>query len=434
MTRATATPADFPAEQTGAAVEALRVASSVAIGFGVAASGFPPASLLSDVAGIASRPWLAPLMPAALIAIAAAAAALAFPARTRVRLPPGVAAGGLILMAGALVSIGGSADPDRTAVIALLAVSSPALLLLALVNSRLDPRALAAGFLAALTILLLRADMVFLRDWGFPTPAKLLAAKYQNVAYDFHYYTLGNPDHTAGFLLMPLALAAFWAAGRALPQRWRAAVACAALVTGATLVLTYARLATVTGMALVVVLAVTSPATRRVRLAVLAAVGTLALVYAIAVAGYFLDLLSTARNASLSERFYSLGDSLETLADHPVTGVGLGQYMTSNGFFPAHSSIFQAAAEMGVLGLAGLLLLTVAVVVHAVNVVRGDGWVGLRPAAAIAVAIYAIHAALAAPASSGLFTGLVPVWGLAAALLLAIATMDQAAGSRHNAR
>jgi O-antigen ligase len=347
-----------------------------------------------------------------------------------------VAAGGLLLIAGALASIGGSADPDQTAMIALLAVSSPALLLLALVHSRLDPPALAAGFLSAVTLFLLRADLVFLRDWGFPTPAKLFAAKYQNVAYDFHYYTLGNPDHTAGFLLMPLALAAFWAAGRTPSLRWRAAVTCAAAVTAISLVLTYARLATATGVVLIAVLALMIPAARRIRLGLIAAVCALALAYAVAAAGYILNLLSTARNASLAERFYSLGDSLATLADHPLTGVGLGQYVTSNGFFPAHSSVFQAAAEMGVLGLAGLLLVTIAVVVHAANVVRADGWVGLRPAAAVAVAIYAIHAAMAAPASSGLFTGFIPVWGLSAALLLAIAAMDDAparSGARDDA-
>ena len=90
------------------------------------------------------------------------------------------------------------------------------------------------------------------------------------------------------------------------------------------------------------------------------------------------------------------------------------------GYLHAHSSIIQAGAEMGVLGLCALTLLTGGVIWSAMRVVKADGWFGLRPAAALAVAIYAVHAALAEPASEGLFNGYTAVWGLTAATLLAV--------------
>ena len=134
---------------------------------------------------------------------------------------------------------------------------------------------------------------------------------------------------------------------------------------------------------------------------------------------YVRTLFSTDSNATIPERLGSIADGLETLARDPLSGVGLGRYGTEGGYMAAHSTVVQAAAEMGVLGLAALLLLSGALVLHAVRVVRAEGWLGLRPAAAVAVAD-TVHAALAAPANSGLYVSYVSIWGLTCALLIGL--------------
>ena len=166
-----------------------------------------------------------------------------------------------------------SEDPARSSILVALAISAPVLMFVGLVHSRLSPRWLAAGFLLALSVMLLRADAVFLRDWGLPGPAQLSAAKYQSVAYDFHYYTLGNPNHTAGFLLMPLCLAAYWAVGRRSLATWqRGLLAGAAALCAFTLVLTYARAAIATAIGAIVLLVLVLPTARRTRIALVATV------------------------------------------------------------------------------------------------------------------------------------------------------------------
>ena len=96
---------------------------------------------------------------------------------------------------------------------------------------------------------LLRADAVFLRDWGLPTASTLRTAKLSDQPYDFHYYTLGNADHTAGFLLMTLVLAAFWAGQRGGLSRYlRALLWVIAAISLVTMFLTYARFAIVTAI------------------------------------------------------------------------------------------------------------------------------------------------------------------------------------------
>jgi O-antigen ligase len=391
------------------------------LGAGVGLAGFAPFSNANTALGLSERPWAVAGMPAVLVALAALLTAVLRPAPQPPALPRSLVAGAALLLAGGCVSVLGSDAPQDSATLVVLAISAPMLLFVGLIHARLDSRWIAVGFLAAVTVMLLRADAVFFRDWGLPSVADLEAAKYQNVAYDFHYYTLGNPDHTAGFLLMPFTLAAFWAAGETRLRGWcRGLLVCAAGLVGVTLVLTFARFAIASAVAVLVVLALAVPAGRRIRAALLATVLTVAAGLLVVSVDYVAQLLNADRNASVPERVGSLKDGLITLADHPFTGVGLGRYSTDSGYFPAHSSIVQAGTEMGVLGLCGLVVLTLAVCAHAARMIRRHGWLGLPSAAALAVAVYAVHAALAASSSSGLFSGYISEWGLSAALLLAL--------------
>lgn len=389
------------------------------LGAAVACTGFPPFSNANTVLGVADRPWIVVAMPAALLAVTALLAALRLPVGRPAPNPHGLAAGAALLLLAGFVSIVGSDDPERSAVLGVLAISAPLLLYVGLTNARVPAGWLAAGFLVATSLMLLRADAVFVGDWGFPSTADLAAAKDQSVAYDFHYYTLGNPGHTAGFLLMPFTLAAAWAGDRHIARWQRALLVGAAALAGGTLILVYTRSAIASAVAVLVVLALVAPMRRRRRMIVLSAMAAATAAMIVVSFDYVAQLLDSDRNASVPERLDSLQDGMTTLADHPLTGVGLGQY-GAGGNIPAHSSIVQAGAEMGVLGLGALLILTVAVCAHAALVVRRCGWFGLRPAAALAVAVYAVYAALGAPSSSGLFSDYVSVWGMSAALLLAL--------------
>lgn len=404
------------ADRRPALVEAARLAAGGGIGAGVVLAGFDPLNHASDTLGVDGRPALAFLLPSTLLMLAAVAAALAFPARRAVAVPPWIASGGVLLVLASLLSVAGSGAPAQSAGIAVTAVVAPVVTVVALARSRLSARWLLGGVLVATGLVCVRAGLVFLRDWGLPSTADLFTAKFQSVPYDFHYYTLGNPNGTAGWLLMPFVLAATWAAGA---RRWgRALLVLVAAVAAATLLLAYTRSAIAVAAAVLAVLAATAPPSRRVRLGAVAVVLLGAVVLGVANRGYLGDLFSTAPDASVPERVRSLGDGLVVLARHPVGGVGVGQYGEVNGYFPAHSSLVQAGAEMGVLGIAALTLLTGALAAFAVG---SRGLAAPARAAAAAVGVYAVYAALAAPATSGLANGYVAVWAMTAAVLLAAA-------------
>ena len=350
---------------------------SVAIGAGIVVSGFAPVNNASDVLDLADQPWLVFFMPATLVALAAAVAAALWPHPDPPRVPRLLVAGVVVLLMAGLLSMTESPDPRRSATLLVLAVTTPALLLWGVTRSRLSTTALCWGLLGATVVVLLRADIVFVGDWGIPTADDLLHAKFQNVPYDFHYYTLGNPDHTGGWLLMPLALASVWAAGP-MRSRPRAVLAAIVLLVMVTLVFCYTRFAIANAFAVLVAVLLLSRGDPRLRKLGLGALGVAALVLVISGFDYLRDLVSSERGSSVSERVTSVHDGFTTMFDHPLTGVGLGQYSGAHGFIPAHSSAVQAGAEMGLLGLVGLLLLTAGLVVLAVAAVRARGWLGWR--------------------------------------------------------
>jgi hypothetical protein len=383
---------------------------------------FPPFNGVSDVLATSEHPWRILLMPTVLLVGAAVALAVFMPSARPVRLPGPLAGGGALLILAAVVSTAASQDPGASAILAVLGVITPVVLVVALLRADVSMRALALSFLGVIAAFLLRADYVFLRAWGLPTPSTLRAAKFGDTPYDFHYYTLGNPDHTAGYLLMPLVLAAFWAAQRGgLSRGVRAFLWLIAAISFGTLVLTYARFAFITAVIALALLVCTAPVRTWMRIALTASVAVAVALVAVLNWSYLGTLLNTGNGSSGSERASSTSDGLVALAAKPFTGVGLGQYGAATGIDPAHSSIVQAGAEMGVLGLLAILVLTLALVALAISVVRRYGWLGLPSAAGLAVAIYAVHAALAAPASEALFSGFNPIWGLSAALLVVIA-------------
>jgi O-antigen ligase len=280
-----------------------------------------------------------------------------------------------------------------------------------------------SGTVAVTTLLALRADAIFYQQNGLPTPSSLFAAKFVSQPYDFHYYTLGNPNGTAAYLLIPFLCAI----GLALSSRARRALVgnlAAATVLGATLVLAYTRSAVVVAVVAALTLVASSDVLRpRLRIVACAVftLGTGAVFTLAFSSSYFTSIFSTASGASGGERLQSISDSIGIIGDHPFTGLGLGMYSALSGYLPAHSSVAQAAAESGVLAGLGLLALTVWGIVRWVRLRRGTGPRDARTIAAAAVAVYLVYCGFTGGASAASFSGYLAVWGLTAALMLGLA-------------
>lgn len=398
----------------------VRTALAATLGAGIVAVAFHPLSTTADLLDVAAHPWRVAAMPSTLLAGLAVAAAIAFP-RQDAPLPSWPLVVAVVLLGvGGTLSIAGSSDPANSAVTTVLAIFVPAVVAAALLRADLPSEALTAGFLAATCAFMLRAAVVFVENWGLPTPGALFEAKFSIIPYDFHYYTLGNPDHTAGFLLLPLAVSAFWALHPGLSRLRRALLILAAGICLASLVLTYSRSALFAATVVVVAASVASPLPRWLRVVVVAAAASVFLGWAIAGGGYVFGLFSTGEGASGRERLLSLEDGLGALAHQPLTGVGLGQYGPAGGYFNAHSSVIQAGAEMGLAGFWALLLLTGGLVSQGRATVRRAGRRGLGAGAGIAVALYGVYAVLAAPANEGLYSGYITIWAMTLAMLVAI--------------
>lgn len=363
------------------------------------------------------------MTPAVLTAVLAGGAALWFPRRAVV-VRPALLAGAALLLTGAALSLLGSDDPTSSALLTVVAVSAPMALFASLLYADIPLRIAAGAFVVVTCVLMLRADAVFVQTWGFPTLESIFTAKFTSTPYDFHYYGLGNPDHTAGFLLMPFAVALLWSTERGLAPVWKLLALTAAALLLFSLVLLYSRSALVVAFVLVLA-AILVVARGRARYVSIAAAVAAFLAFAVAGGDYLLGVFSTSSTSAGGERVASLTEGLSALAGQPLTGVGLGRYGPANGYFNAHSSVIQAAAEMGVVGLSALVLLTSGLVAQAVRYLRLHGPRGPFSGAALGVGVYAVYATLAAPANEGLYSGYVSVWALSVALLLAMAHEPQ---------
>lgn len=402
------------------AVLALRLAMTMAIGFGVSASAFNPGNTIPDILDVDTHPWRFLMTPAPGLAFLGLLSALMFPSRHPARIPTGVTAGAALLLIGGLASIPASNNAVLSAQIFVGALVVPAILAVSLVYSDLPRTWLWGAFLFGVTIFLARADAVFLIQDGLPTPAVLFDAKFVQNAFDFHYYSLGNPGNTASFVLIPFGLVLFWALG----ERRDAVRVALALVLGllaVTLWMTYSRSALGVAAILIAVAIVVTPAWRWTKGLALGAMAIGALYVAITASGYFLEIFSTAGDQSAQERVLSMKEGLAALSSHPLTGLGLGQFGPEGGYLTAHSSAIQMGAEAGLLGLTGVLLLFGSFFRLSVETVRRVGWTGLQAGAAISLAVYCAYTLVA---GGGFNSGLVTVWGMAMAMLVATALGD----------
>ncbi|HEY8640176.1 MAG TPA: O-antigen ligase family protein [Solirubrobacterales bacterium] len=406
--------------------ELERVLFALVLGIGVPLSGFPPFNHLADVVDVEAHPFLVPLVPSVVLALVAGVAAW--------RLPRPAGRDGLLLSAtmallvAGCLSLIGSDDPQHSALLLLTTLVAPLGFLWALRRADVPYAWLCGAFLATVCLLLLRADVVFLSDHGFPTGSALFQAKFSNQPYDFHYYALNNPDQAATFLIFPLALAAFWAIGERLERRFADALALAAAFLLINLGLVFVRAGAAFGVLVVVAAILASPMRRRRRLISAAAVilAVVAVVVTPSVWSYISKATDTATSdASAVTRADSIADGTKTMLDHPLTGVGLGEYGTTRDRPPAHSTTVQAGAEMGVLGALGALAILTWLVRTAWRGLRRNRLRGLAGGAAVAALAYWVNATLFGGANIGFGNGFVAIWGMS--LAIGVATASRAA-------
>lgn len=411
--------------------EAWPVLIACLAGAAIALGGFVPMNNLNHYLYIQALPAFVVLSPACLTALLAIwAVCRGRPAKDLVmlvRIPPPAALSLMLVLIGATLSLLESARPGYSASLLVCGLLAPALVFLAVRSGRLPAAPLAGAFVAVLVVLLLRADLVFLKEHGFPTSQALYQAKFQTHPYDFHYYTLGNPDHTAGFLILPLALCLFWATDRLTRLSTRVWLLFAAGVILATIALLYVRFADLAALVLVLAALLRSRWPRRVRWGlVTAAMGAAAVIAVRSPGHYLLHVFSVSGESSGAVRASSLGSGWHALWDHPLTGVGLGRFGVG-GAAPAHSAVVQAGSEMGVLGLLGLALMTALLVATAVRRLHTRTSGGLALAALVGAASQVIFMAVTGDAAEGLMEGYVSIYGLSLALAAGIGLREPAA-------
>lgn len=403
----------------------LLAAAAAGLGMVVVLSGVPPLNTGADVLAIGAAPWRVVLMPAVVIGVISLAAGALY-RRRPARLAAGrlLGAGAAALLAGALLSLLESDDVWHSFLLLVLAVAAPAATAVGIATSRVRAAAILAGLLAGVVLAALRADLVVLQTYGFPDTGVLYQMKYASSSnYGFHYYLFNNPTGSAAFLLMPFTVAAFWLPQPGLPRAGRLALLGALALVGATLVLVYSRSVLVLAAALLVAIGLLLPLPRRLRIAAVVAValGVAAFFIPEGNRTYFTSALSVATNTSGEERWLSIVDGVEALAEAPLTGVGLGRFNEQNGVVAAHSSAVQAGAETGFVGLVGYMLLWAGAAVALVHHVRRAGWFGPPQAAAAAATVYLAYGFVADGANESLYSGYTVVWGLTLAVLLGLA-------------
>jgi len=401
-------------------------AGAILLGAGVPASGFTPFNHADDVLSLAEHPWRLVLMPPVLLAGLAVLGAVAAPARGPSGRAGPVAFGAALLLLAASLSLLGTEDQTRSGLQIVTAVLAPVALFVGLRSSALPRRLVAISFLVATVVLLARADLVFLLQEGLPTGDALFRAKFSNRPYDFHYFGLQNPNHTAAFVILPLALAAFWARDRRLPRLARSAMAIVAAICLFTLVLLFIRSGILLGV--LIILGSFATSRRRLVLGVVVALvlGGVGLAASPSVSGYLTGAGVLEEGSSGQVRLESIKDGAATAIAYPLTGLGLGHFERQTAAVPAHSSIVQAGAEMGLAGVAALTLLSIALFLSGVRLARRNGWSGLEAGAAVGVSAYVVQTVFLAGVNAGLANGFVSIWSLSVALLLVIAGFGRA--------
>ncbi len=419
------------ASAVGARADLRHAWAALTLGGLIALTGFPPLVNVPARLNVTSDIPLIALTPTAVAVYAAYWAARRTTARPSVSVPKGVAVGIALLLAGATLSLLGSSNPRYSLCLALLALVLPTALFFWLRRADLSSSLVIGGFFVAVSAALVRADFTFLREYGIPTSQVIYRAKFTQQAYDFHYYTLGNPTHTATFLVLPLGAAVYWASHSATSRptrRWLLAFIALLLFN---LVLLYERFPLLVAALLVIAAFVRGaiPRVMKTSIAVgaIAAIGVLVLT---SPSHYFSDLfsLSAFHNggppgngpSSARVRLDSVAHGFTAFVHHPLTGVGLGEFGTAPNTTPAHVAIVNAAADMGILGGAGLALLTALGAVSVWRSLRSHP-APLHGAGAYACGSYLMVAAVSGGAIDGVLVGTVSVYGLALAMFAAVA-------------
>jgi O-antigen ligase len=417
----TASPAWRQLQRMGASNrQRVRVALACALPAAAAASGFTPLHHAVDELNVDQRPLFVLLTPTVLLAAAAVVVAIVYPRRPLPSIVKPLSVAAALLLLGAALSITASAEPTDSLVLLIGGLAAPLVFMLALLCSDLPGTTLCWSLLLVTAAFLLRADVVFLTQEGLPTPDTLFQVKFSNAPYDFHYYTLNNPNYSSAFLIVPFTLATLWAIDEELARTSRLLLTALAGLMLVNIVLVYGRVTMIMSGAIVVFALFVSALSRRLKVLITGGLIAVALPFVLSSSSldYFGKLFESDDDASGAERVGSVADGMDAFANHPLAGVGFGRYGASEGLAPAHSSIAQAAAETGIAGLLGALVFTLVLVVNAWRIGGARNWRGIAAAAAAAAGAFVLQMAIVAGPPTLLATYAHAVFGLSVGIVL----------------
>lgn len=225
-------------------------------------------------------------------------------------------------------------------------------------------------------LLALELFIGFYTTWGLPTLANIMAHHYVETDAWVAVSPLANPDMTAlffGVLCCPCLVAVL---GRTVSKQTRILAWITLGASTAAIIVCMSRTALVIYLISWMLASAFARSRRNLALCALLLVGTglyLSSQSSTGFASFFLDAVTYngAADGSAAARLDSMRTGLQTFSDNPLLGVGISQsFLSVERESRTHELLIWQADEIGVLGLAGVLLLTGACLARMAMLIR----------------------------------------------------------------
>jgi O-antigen ligase len=289
---------------------------------------------------------------------------------------------GLLFVAGT-VSFLCHADQADSQVAYLAAFLSPFVTFTACRALAVPPRLLRNAFLAlslGLIVPLLGGVWQFYRAFGIPDLTTLVLARFDTDRMEaYQSITFGNVNNTAALVMLVLPPLLALAIDRETHKGMRLWFALCALAAAANLLIVFSRAAFL--VVPLFVLPILYVYRRRALGAVLIAAVVLVPVAWMhrgsVTSALWWDYMHSAfypqmqSDNSVNERLDSIGEGLTVIREHPLVGVGPGRSYHYITYDTAHQMSVQQGVETGILGLAAISALTVAVAWEMIKAATG---------------------------------------------------------------
>jgi hypothetical protein len=220
----------------------------------------------------------------------------------------------------------------------------------------------------------LQGVWAFYQGWGIPSPRALLYARYDLARMEPYTLAVGHTGAAACFFAILAAPCMVILALKLFRKATRFLVGLTLFFCVVNLIIDQSRTSFIVVTATWIFLLLFI---RRVRYAIALAAGTILFVSfsSSSVVKIFYQNLSRAvtysrADRSASDRLDSIAFGWRTFMENPLYGMGPGQSYLYNPFALAHDLIVHQASEVGFLGFAGLILITIGCNVRLIDLVR----------------------------------------------------------------